>query len=50
MKYVIGPNGEKRPTDPVAQMVRIAKIATGEIDEKPARRIVLEVIVEEEAD
>ena len=29
----IGPNGEKRPDDPISRAVMIAKIATGEIEE-----------------
>ena len=28
-----GPNGEKRPKDPIASAVHVAKIATGEIEE-----------------
>ena len=28
-----GPNGEKRPADPIACAVMVAKIATGEIEE-----------------
>ena len=28
-----GPNGEKRPKDPIARAVHVAKIATGEIEE-----------------
>ena len=28
-----GPNGEKRPSDPIACAVMVAKIATGEIEE-----------------
>ena len=50
MKFQTGPNGEKRPVDPVARAVMIGKIAAGEIDEKPARRVVLEFTVKEEAD
>jgi hypothetical protein len=30
----IGPNGEKRPDDPIARAVMIAKISTGEIEEE----------------
>ena len=30
----IGPNGEWRPSDPVECAVMVAKIATGEIEEK----------------
>ncbi|MDD9989765.1 MAG: hypothetical protein OXQ31_26090 [Spirochaetaceae bacterium] len=30
---MVGPNGEKRPGDPIANAVHIAKIATGEIEE-----------------
>ena len=29
----IGPNGEKRPADPIASAVMVARIATGEIEE-----------------
>lgn len=29
----IGPNGEKRPADPIASVVMVARIATGEIEE-----------------
>ena len=29
-----GPNGEKRPADPVARAVMVMKIATGEIKDK----------------
>ena len=29
-----GPNGEKRPADPIAAAVMVAKIATGEAEEK----------------
>lgn len=35
-----GPRGEKRPADGIAAAIRVAKIATGEIEEvqgKPAR-------------
>ena len=32
----IGPNGEKRPEDPISRAVMIAKIATGEIKEEYA--------------
>lgn len=42
MKFQTGPNGEKRPVDPAAAANMVAKIATREVDEKPARRIVLE--------
>lgn len=28
-----GPQGQKRPTDTVANAIRVAKIATGEVDE-----------------
>ena len=35
----IGPNGERRPSDPIACAVMVAKIATGEIqDPKPEQR------------
>ena len=30
---MVGPNGEKRPSDPIANAVHVAKIATGEIEE-----------------
>ena len=30
-----GPKGEKRPADVIGAAVRVAKIATGEIEEKP---------------
>lgn len=30
---MVGPNGEKRPGDPIANAVHVAKIATGEIEE-----------------
>ncbi len=34
-----GPNGEKRPRDPIARAVMVAKIATGEIEEQlPSKR------------
>ena len=29
-----GPNGEKRPDDPIAAAVMVAKIATGQIEEE----------------
>ena len=28
-----GPNGEKRPSDPIAQAVMIGRIATGEVED-----------------
>jgi hypothetical protein len=31
-----GPRGEKRPADVIGAAVMVAKIATGEIEEKPA--------------
>ena len=34
----IGPNGEKRPSDPIALAVTIVKIATGEIEEEYAEK------------
>ncbi len=34
MGRVIGPNGEIRPSDPVANALRICKIATGEAKEE----------------
>lgn len=30
----IGPNGEKRPNDPIARAVMVAKISTGEMEEQ----------------
>ncbi len=30
----IGPNGEKRPTDVIANAVHVMKVATGEIEEE----------------
>ena len=30
----IGPNGEKRPTDVIANAVRVMQIATGEVEEE----------------
>ncbi len=33
-----GPNGEKRPADVVGCAVKVARIATGEIDEIPIRK------------
>ena len=38
---MIGPNGEKRPADVIANAVPVAKIATGKIEEEyvdPAKR------------
>ena len=32
----VGPNGEKRPADPIANAVRIGQIATGQIEEQYA--------------
>ena len=29
----IGPNGEKRPADPIASAVHVARLATGEVEE-----------------
>ena len=29
----VGPNGERRPDDPISRAVMIGKIATGEIEE-----------------
>lgn len=41
------PSGDKRhPLDEVQSAIRAAKIATGEIDEQPERRIHLVVIPE----
>ena len=31
---MIGPNGEKRPSDTLANALRVAKIATGEVQEE----------------
>ena len=42
MKYQIGPNGEKRPEDPVEAATVVAEIAPRVNPAKPARRIVLE--------
>ena len=45
-----GPNGEKRPKDPMAMSVHVAKIATGEIEETlPERETELGRIAAEEA-
>ena len=33
----VGPNGEKRPDDPIAAAVMVMKIATGQIEEEYAR-------------
>ena len=33
-----GPNGEKRPADVVGCAVKVAKIATGELDEIPVKK------------
>ena len=30
---MVGPHGEKRPGDPIANAVHVAKLATGEIEE-----------------
>lgn len=32
-----GPNGQKRPADVIGAAVMVARIATGEIEEKPAK-------------
>ena len=46
----VGPNGEKRPKDPIARAVHVAKIATGEIEETlPERETELGRIAAEEA-
>lgn len=37
----IGPNGEKRPDDPVGSAVAVGKIATRESKERPVRTTVL---------
>ena len=34
-----GPRGEKRPADVIGAAIMVAKIATGEITEEPAKRI-----------
>jgi hypothetical protein len=34
-----GPRGEKRPADVIGAAIMVAKIATGEIDEKPEVRL-----------
>ena len=34
MTIQIGPNGEKRPNDPIARAVMVAKISTGEMEEQ----------------
>ena len=45
-----GPSGEKRPKDPIARAVQVAKIATGEIEEVlPERETELGRIAAEEA-
>jgi len=33
-----GPRGEKRPADVVGAAIKVAKIATGEIEEKPIEK------------
>ncbi len=33
-----GPSGERRPADVVGCAVRVAKIATGEIEERPVKK------------
>lgn len=33
MRTVIGPNGEKRPTDPIGGVVRMMQVATGQVEE-----------------
>ena len=38
-----GPDGQKRPDDVVSNAVIVAKIATGEITEKPSRRRTISV-------
>ena len=45
-----GPNGGKRPADPIARAVHVARIATGEIEEVlPERETELGRIAAEEA-
>lgn len=34
----IGPNGEKRPADPIASAVHVARLATGEVEETYVNR------------
>ena len=36
-----GPNGEKRPDDPVSSAVAVGRIAVRESEERPARTTVL---------
>jgi hypothetical protein len=33
-----GPQGQKRPADVIGNAVHVMRIATGEIEEKPAKR------------
>ena len=33
-----GPNGEKRPADPIANAVHVARLATGEVEETYVNR------------
>ena len=33
-----GPKGEKRPADPIARAVMVAKIATGEVEDEVERK------------
>ena len=33
-----GPNGQKRPADVIGNAVKVMRIATGEIEEKPVER------------
>ena len=35
---MIGPHGEKRPDDPIANAVHIARLATGEAEEQYVER------------
>ena len=44
----IGPNGEKRPEDPIAAAVMVMKIATGQIEEEYVRPIRVNMELPEE--
>ena len=41
-----GPNGEQRPVDANSAAVLVGKIATRQVDEKPARRVSFKVVRE----
>ena len=43
-----GPNGEKRPADPIAAAVMVMKIATGQIEEEYVRPIRVDMELPEE--